>query len=190
MAAPRADQFATLLPNGKVLITGGYAGKALSTAELFDPATNSFSSAGVTFSGPITAATLLADGKVLITGETNDLPAPAAELYDPVTGNFSLTGAPVVLRFGHTATLLPDGTVLVAGGFTFGSTSNSGVPVPVTDSEIYNPATGAFSKGPTMRTARSQHTATPMPDGSVLFLGGRETEVGLNALNGSAEIYQ
>jgi hypothetical protein len=194
MAAARGGHFATLLPNGKVLITGGYAygSEYISTAELFDPATNSFSSAGNTFSGPVAAATLLADGRVLITGETSTPYAPAAELYDPATGNFTPTGTLSVLRFGYTATLLADGTVLVAGGFSYGGGPESSptASVALTDSEIYNLATGVFTKGPTMRSAREAHTATPMPDGSVLFLGGKTTPYGINGLNGGAEIYQ
>ena len=78
-------------------------------------------------------ATLLLNGKALITGGGNAV----AELYDPATGTFTATGSMVADRMWHTATLLPDGTVLIAGGYP-GSAST----------EIYNPATGSFTPGP------------------------------------------
>ena len=144
---------ATLLLTGKVLITG-YG----SDAELFDPATNSFTPAGsFTTSGDtsyVYAATLLADGRVLITNGPN---APS-QIYDPTTGQFTPTGTMGTWRANYTATLLSDGTVLIAGGYTNPSTPGSGV-VPVTSTEIYNPSTGAFDPGPTMRQGRYQPTS-------------------------------
>lgn len=172
MGAARADHLATLLPNGKVLITGG----GTTEAELFDPATNSFTSTGSMSSSWVKTATLLTDGRVLVTGEeTGDGSAPApSELYDPATGKFTPTGTMVMLRDGYSATLLPDGTVLLAGGEIYVSTGEPGsyAPVVLNMTEIYNPATGSFSPGPSMRQGRVNHTATLLPDGSVLFVGG------------------
>lgn len=169
---------ATLLLTGKVLITG-YG----SDAELFDPATNSFTPAGsFTTSGDtsyVYAATLLADGRVLV---TNGPDAPS-QIYDPTTGQFTPTGTMATWRAEYTATLLSDGTVLIAGGYTNPSTPGTGV-VPVASTEIYNPSTGVFDPGPTMRQGRYHHTATRLPDGSVLFVGG----TGGTTL-ASAEIY-
>jgi Galactose oxidase, central domain len=122
---------------------------------------------------------LLADGRVLITNGPN---APS-QIYDPTTGQFTPTGTMGTWRANYTATLLSDGTVLIAGGYTNPSTPGTGV-VPVTSTEIYNPSTGAFDPGPTMRQGRYQPTATRLPDGSVLFVGG----VGGTTL-ASAEIY-
>ncbi len=189
MGKPRILHFATPLANGKVLITGDDA-----DAELFDPSTNAFAPVGKT-SSSVGAATLLADGRVLLSGEANsDFSAPApAEVYDPATGKFTPTGTMATLRFGYTATLLPDGTVLTAGGYREGPgpVPASYTLVPVTDSEIYNPATGAFSPGPTMRQRRFNHTATLLPNGSVLLVGGRgsccDSSLGATA---SAEVYQ
>ncbi len=181
MAKPRSGHFATLLTNGKVLITGG----RIADAELFDPATNAFTPAGRTSSSTVGAATLLADGRVLISGEPNsDFAAPAsAELYDPMTGEFTPTGTMATLRFGYSATLLPDGTVLTAGGLK----ADGNLRPVVADSEIYNPATGAFSPGPTMRQPQYTHTATLMPDGSVLVVGGNDSSYGATP---SAQVYQ
>jgi hypothetical protein len=180
MRVARAGHSATLLSNGKVLIVGG----GVADAEIFDPATNTFVAAGRTSSSSVSTATLLAGGRVLVTGERtpDGSAAAAAELYDPATDTFTPTGAMVTPRFGYTATLLPDDTVLVAGGIIFvaGSQPGTSYIVPVLAAEIYNPATGSFSPGPTMHQGRNAHTATLLPDGSVLFIGAGPT----------AEIYQ
>ena len=127
MIRPRAYHSAILLLTGKVLIIGG----GVADAEIFDPATNSFTAAGSTSSKSVSTATLLASGRVLVTGErTPDGSAAApSELYDPATGTFTPTGTMATLRSAYTATLLLDGTVLIAGGFTFagGPTPGSGL---------------------------------------------------------------
>src|SRR5215475_9250839 len=85
-------------------------------------------------------ATLLADGRVLAAGgayEGFDTDLSSAELYDPATGTWSVTGSLASVRESHTATLLPNGKVLVAGGIIRG-----GYDIPLTGSELYDPATG------------------------------------------------
>jgi len=115
---------ATLLPTGKVLIAGGYSGESgyLTSAELYDQATGSFTPTGSLGTARSSAtATLLPTGKVLIVGGFGEdfsqiLLLASAELYDPATGSFTATGSLADARWGHTATLLPTGKVLIAGG--------------------------------------------------------------------------
>src|SRR5260370_10132956 len=118
MNTPRNLPTATLLPNGKVLLAGGQGTglAALSSAELFDPSTGTFTPTGSMLAASVDSrATLLADGTVLIrTGFT--FPNTISEIYNPGTGTFSQTGALVQGHRGNGATLLANGQVLVEGG--------------------------------------------------------------------------
>lgn len=178
---------ATLLNDGRVLITEGCG----TAADLYDPATGTFSPTGslrATRSGK--TATLLQDGRVLFTGGYNCAKAgedgvwASAEVYDPLTGMFSPTGSMKTSREFHTATLLTDGRVLIAGGYsapppiatggvTLASirTAESSASILPT-AEIYDPVTGTFSKTGSMSTFRDHHTATLLIDGRVLVIGG------------------
>ncbi len=122
---------ATLLLNGTVLFAGGEDLGRLSRAELYDVTTGVFSSTGNMLSSRVGhTLTLLPSGQVLAAGgETDSCSAnscyfagslPTAELYDPASGTFSATGSMTMARDGHTATLLNDGRVLVAGGLSYG----------------------------------------------------------------------
>jgi hypothetical protein len=91
----------------------------------------------------------------------------ASELYDPVTGRWTRTGDLSVARGLHTATLLPDRTILAAGGFG-GPQSNAGLD----SAERYQSRTGVWAGAGTMSSVRSAHTATLLRDGSVLVAGG------------------
>ncbi len=178
----RAGHTATLLPNGKTLVAGGYndAGPPLNTEELYDPATGTWRRAGQLNSiRSGHTATLLPNGKVLVAGGDTlfyplVVPLPvrvlnSAELYDPATGVWSITGALITGRSGHTATLLPNGKVLVTGGFN--SFSSDGVDLD--SAELYDPATGRWSLTGNLTTARTWHTATLLPSGQVLVVGLR-----------------
>jgi N-acetylneuraminic acid mutarotase/(2Fe-2S) ferredoxin len=188
---PRVNHTATLLANGKVLVVGGYGGnRPLNnpelSAELYDPVTGSWSvTGGLGMPRLGHTATLLPNGKVLVAGGApssgSDPSLNSAELYDPNTGQWSPTGNLNTGRQGHTATLLQDGKVLVAGGFTGGAT-NGNCPcfIFVTNSaEIYDPATGIWSVIASLNTERGSHTATVLQNGEILVAGG--TNGGINS---------
>ena len=182
---PRTSHTATLLPSGKVLVAGGIGLDGflhlitLSSAELYDPATQSWSSTGSLFAGRHHhTATLLRNGKVLVAGGTGGI---SAELYDPATGSWSSTGSLNIGRRSHTATLLPNGKVLVAGGHGphFGPRLSS--------AELYDPATGSWSTTASLNNRRAFHTATLLPNGKVLVAGGEDGRGNFGLA--SAELY-
>lgn len=174
MSTPRADAAAIRLADGKVLICGGTAtgdvGGVLSSAELYDPITKSFSATG-SMTGPRQGQTItmLQDGRVLLTGGVQNIGSRAelasAEIYDPATGTFSATGSMAIPREGHTATLLHDGRVLVVGG------SDNGIHT-LDSAEIYAPASGTFRRAGHLGQPRIVHTATLLLSGKVLIAGG------------------
>ncbi len=140
----------SLLPNGKVLITGGYVdtgsgASATALADLYDPETGR-----VTPVGPMLhprarhTSTVLRTGKILLIGGGDS----TAELFDADSEQFTAAGAMVIARADHTATLLPDGTVMIVGGS--GDTST----------ERYNPTSKSFVLGKTLAVIRNGHTAT------------------------------
>ncbi len=174
MPMARYEHSATLLPNGTILVAGGYNGTALSEAELYDPSSGVFTGTG-TLTHPRDAhtATLLPNGQVLITGGEGGF-GGTAELYDPATGAFTGTGNMNSVRYYHTATLLLDGKVLLVGGG--GATGTS-----LGSAELYDPAMGAFRSTGSLSTARIHHAATLLANGQVLVTGG------LNPASGDAE---
>jgi hypothetical protein len=179
---------ATLLPNGKVLVAGGYNNTigVLNSAELYDPATGTWTTTGnLNAARYYHPATLLPSGKVLVVGGRNsDTALNKAELYDPATGTWSTTGNLNTDRFDHTATLLPNGKVLVAGGQ--GDCSEDGCFI-LNSAELYDPAAGTWSSTSDLNY-RAQHTATLLPDGKVLVAGGFDCFGDCFGLN-SAELY-
>jgi len=161
------DQKAALLADGRVLLM------ICCTAEqLYDPASGTFSLTGRTTSvyQDGFAAASLANGEVLRSGgyvEEGNVATAGAELYDPSTGTFVPTGNMTRSRCYHTATPLGDGSVLIAGSepLVLGDVTGNGA-------ELYDPATGTFSRTGDMTTARANHTATLLLDGTVLISGG------------------
>jgi hypothetical protein len=143
---------------------------------VYDPAASTFTKvpgwSPLLFNDAPSAA-LLQDGRVLLTGgNTDGGDVNWAELFDPKSGGFFTTGSMSSVRDVHTANLLPDGTILIAGGATtYNSTTRS---LLVTSSaELYDPATGTFSVTGSMATSRHSHAAVLLNNGRVLVTGGQ-----------------
>ena len=191
MTAVRIGHAATLLPDGRVLLTGGNN----KSAELYDPTTGTFTATGsMRVSRWMHLSILMADGRVLVAGGCYCV---TAEIYDPATGTFALTGDMNAARFVTGAALLKDGNVLVAGDKsverydpttgtftlmngapTYGSAIallNGKVLIGDPDAaQLYSPATNSFE---TVQTGNPVGTyradpATPLSNGQILFAGG------------------
>jgi len=166
---------ATLLADGRILITGGSSsvgGAALATAEVYNPTTGRFQTTGTMNVARIGhSATRLNDGRVLIVGGTATNGSNTAEVYNPtgnLAGTFTYTGPTVKNRTGHSATLLSNGQVLIAGG---------GDPRDPTHlpnkGELFTPSANAFTETTgSMISPRTLPSASRLPDGRVLLAGG------------------
>jgi subtilase family serine protease len=183
MTAAREAHTATLLTNGLVLVAGAGSG-----AELYNPATGMWTATGsmASYGGRVWhTATLLTNGQVLVAGGvTGDpikhrIPLSDAELYDPVSGTWTPTGAMNATRYNHTATLLTNGQVLVAGGY-------NGSTLSFSSAELYDPAAGTWTLTGSMITGRYGHTATLSTNGNVLVVAGFSLTSGFLS---SAELY-
>jgi WD40 repeat protein len=187
---------ATLLPNGKVLVAGGF--NLGNSAELYDPATDTWTlTSSLRVVRAFHTATLLPSGQVLVAGGGQSggsiQRSTSAELYE-LTGKWTLTGSMKHARAGHTATLLPNGKVLVVGGGTgselydpatgiwseTASPSTGGTPPTLLANgkvlagpDFYDPATGKWTT--TGAPSRSYNTATLLLNGKVLAAGGNRT---------------
>ncbi len=171
MSSPRLGEGAAPLPAGRVLIVGGESdtGTALSSAELFDPQTDTFTALSNAMTSPRYEAVVapLPDGRVLIAGGGNQTGLlSSAEVFNPQTATFtalpnSMTGP----RAGAVAAPLPDGRVLIAGG---GNQTG-----PLSSAELFDPQTDTFTALPNAMTSpREFAAAAPLPDGRVLIAGG------------------
>lgn len=183
---------ATLLSDGRVLVVGGRSNSGpLSSAEVYDPADRTFSAAGTLTTGPRYwhTATLLEDGRVLVAGGLTGrevafgnsgirgelVSLQTAEVWSPSTGLFTAVGPLGDARDSHSATLLADGKVLVAGGYS------------VSSAEVFDPASSTWSTTGAMSVPRLDHTSSRLADGTVLVAGG--TSPGGCCPTGSAERY-
>jgi hypothetical protein len=172
MATPRGLHTATLLSSGSVLVAGGETdgARTLSSAELYDPTGGTWSSAHSMISArEYQTATLLSNGKVLVAGGLFYSPSAttlsSAELYNPISDTWSPVASMATARYQHTATLLNNGKVLVAGGWKIGVG-------PLSSAEIYDPVSKTWSSAGNMTTARVNQTATVLNNGEVLVAGG------------------
>jgi Galactose oxidase, central domain/Kelch motif len=179
----RVGHIALLLRTGKVLVAGGWVGDGgTDSAELYDPASGQFTLiAKLTSPRGRPIATMLTNGDVLIAGgeKRNNESLASAEIFHVKSLSFGPTGSMHHARVSHTANLLNDGRVLVAGGYGDSIVSSA---------ELYDPKTGTFAETGSMGTARCKHTAGLLPDGRVLIAGGSESR-GWDRNLSSAEIY-
>ena len=182
LAVTRLGHTATLLRDGRVLVAGGRSsgaqpapvsdGDTTATAEVYDPAADRWAPAGSMpgWRGECCGrqtATLLQGGRVLVTGTSQ----ATAALYDPAADRWATTGPMTAIRGGSfTATPLPDGRVLVAGGTAYsGGGDDLGI---VASTEVYDLATNAWAGAAPMNSPRHSHVAAALPDGRVLVVGG------------------
>ena len=173
MAQARAGHTATALPDGRVVLAGGYNGEYLASVEVFDPARQRFAIMGHLNEGRSGhTATLLPDGRILIVGGVGRGWSflASAELFDPTTGRSEPVGPLSVPRESHTATLLTDGRVLVVGGHR----GRREAMEVYASAELYYPATRRFQPAGQLTTARHKHDAVRLSDGRVLVLGGAD----------------
>ncbi|CAF1400994.1 unnamed protein product [Adineta steineri] len=183
---PRLYHAASLLLDGKVLVTGGEDYDVCSTAELYDPISRNWTkSYDMTYCRWFHTATTLKNGKVLIAGGAAGEPEPLgnvkyvlnqAELYETSTGYWFHTTSMNIERYFHTASLLQNGNVLVVGGSDDAPNS----------AEVYEPEMETWINTTDMHYGRKWHTATVLKNGQVLVTGGHDLP--FNTIN-SAEIY-
>ena len=176
--------FLMVLQNGQALAASA------SGAELYTPSTGTWA-----HTGSMNAArndftvTLLTNGKVLVAGGYRNDPVKgavalgSAELYNPTTGKWTYTGSLHTARWSHSANLLQNGEVLVAGDESFGSGGTTNV---FASAELYNPSTGKWTTTGSMTTVRRGNTMTLLQNGQVLVAGGSD---GAGNLLASAELY-
>lgn len=181
----RIGDTATMLANGKVLDVGGASGSGAASTELYDPKTGQWTLTGHTHTPRLYhVAVLLTNGDVLVAGGFNTSAGngalTSAELYHPGTGTWQLTGSMHIARENFSATLLPNGNVLVAGG------DNGHQPFvhALASAEIYNPKTGRWKLTSSMHTARFNQHMMLLSNGKVLVTGG-DDGAGYQSSNGN-----
>jgi hypothetical protein len=195
----------TLLQNGRALYAGGTIGTAGAwyIPYVYDPNPADPSHASWTQAGYLTyahgshpTATLLTNGEVLLAGGTGGNSSnggdfqtidQAAELFDPTSGTWSKAADMHVPRYGHTAALLPNGDVLVAGGIGIDGLSTLS-PEATATAELYDPTANTWTLTPPMASQRAFAAAVTLTDGHVLIAGGGSSYYSFSP-QASAELY-
>jgi len=198
---PRIGMYAVMmLRSGQVFVTGA-SPEYRSVAWIYDPVQSMWTQ---TMGDPVyrqdAEAVLLHDGTVLVKGGTIDadgvVTAFGTELYEPATGGWRMADNAKVLRNAGTSTVLADGSVLAAGGFSWVTQGYryAGItyPMPLRSSESYD-ANGMWRPAGDLNDGRYSHTASLMPDGRVLVAGGESSRYEEDAYSEtplkSAELY-
>ncbi|MEZ4307613.1 MAG: kelch repeat-containing protein [Polyangiaceae bacterium] len=167
---------ATLMADCRILLSGGYDSNTFS--EVYDPSTGIYKLTGQMGAERFFhTLTVLPDGRVLAVGGGVPINGKwstknAVDLLDPTTLKWTKADPLHYRRRAHTATLLPDGRVLVAGGTDGGQANGTEGGTQLSTSEIYDPATDTWQDLPPLHTARALHTAALLPSGGVILLGG------------------
>lgn len=186
MREPRVGQAAVLLPDGRVLMIGGFQpGTQTASTEIFDPAKIAFT-AGPDLLEPLAdpVAVVLRDGSILVAGGySGHTSVASAELLDPQLTTFRSTGSMSTPRSGHGGAVLPDGRVIVIGGNARGDTGTV-----LASAEVYDPGTGTWSATGHMSVRRHKLAVVALADGRVLVLGGSNEQDAFGQYR-SAEIY-
>jgi N-acetylneuraminic acid mutarotase len=182
---------ASVLKNGKVLVTGGWGPDVgTKSTELYNPLKGTWTTTDDMNNGRCDhAQSVLKNGKVLVTGGFNSTNClTSAELYDPSTRTWTKTGDMHFTRSSHTSTVLSDGKVLVTGGWTVQDDLNLTGPVNVNSAELYDPKNGTWTTTSQMNYKRSDHTASLLKNGMVLVTGGSKDSA-VNDFLYTAELY-
>jgi hypothetical protein len=175
MNVARGESATAVLNDGRVLVVGGVSSVGpLASAEIYDPRTGIWTLTG-SMSTPgrnDLALVVLRNGRVLAaggaTGGEMSLRLTSAEIFDPHTGQWTSTGPMTAARseVEYASVLLPDGRVLVPGGYTFAHT-------PVSSSDLYDPRTGTWTASGSMSVVRAGHSSIVLRGNrGVLVMGG------------------
>ncbi len=167
---------AALLPSGNVVVSTGFSGTFNGLYELYDTTNDAWTSDGLSypsFPSYWHAGVTLQDGRAVTTGGTAmNSSFTAIRAFDEPTMSWSTIGDMVHRRERHTSTVLDDGRVLSAGGYSYHLISGGAEEALLDSAEIFNPATGASALTGCMATPRLDHTATRLANGKVLIAGG------------------
>lgn len=187
LPAARSAMTATVLLDGRVLLLGGLdsTGDTTTTSWIYDPSTNSISSAGaMSEKRMLYQAVLLDDGRVLVMGGFTDPTdeismyeslQKSTEIFDPALNDFTSGPNMAKPRGGFTATKINNGKVVVAGGVSYFVLLGIKIPELLDAGQVYTPqagGAGSFSGNISMTKTRAAHTAHLLPNGKVLLASG------------------